>query len=343
MKFNLKSIASALMMAGMVLLSGCDKIKVMIEDRIALKDIQNTCWEFQAPKDLFPKVDEGKLYVKITSHDAWVFNDKGYQAFFGIGTLMDQIALEANGKTIYLDASFASDKKTLTLKYTAQQQREAWESNSLTADEINAKNLADTELSLSKITYNEKIGYWLLTDKPMNNLDKNAIIWGTIECFMPDGRQISFYRNRPGQHTKTKEVFDAADATVRNTREMTIGDKVYEPWVSRTFTKDMANLLNWWSWKDSESGKIVRFTVPKLGSTQYVTAKWQNYSPTGSYENEFEFKFTGSTVLIKENNEEISYKLKYEKGYLTMESFKGTRKFTTYGNRSIEKIEEKDD
>lgn len=346
MKNILKAAYLGLIMASVMFLTGCDKIKVMIEDRIALKDIQNTCWEMQVPKDMFPMVDSGTLYVKITSHDAWIFNDKGFQAFYGIGTLMNQVAFEANGKTSYMDATLSSDKKTLKLKYTAQQQRESWEGimsgNALSQDLPDARNLADIELTLNKIAYSDMIGYWLLTDKPVNSLDKNAIIWGTVECFMPDGRQISFYRNRPGQLVQTKEVFDAAEASSISARSMTIGQIIYEPWVSRTFTKDMANLLNWWTWKNTENGKIAHFTVPKLGSTQYVKAKWQTYSASNQYESETEFKFTGSTILIKEDGEEVSYKLSYSNGILTMESFKGTKTFTTYGNRTTEKVEKED-
>lgn len=347
MKITIKNAAILLLTACTIFLSGCDKIKVMIEDRIALKDIQNTCWEVQVTEGMFPMVENGTLYIKITSHDAWIFNDKGFQAFYGIGTLVNQIAFESNGKTSYMDATLASDHNTLKLKYTAQQQRESWEGimsgNSISQELIDAKNLADVELTLTKVTYNEQLGYWLLSDKPVNYLDKNAIIYGTVESFMPDGRQISYYRNRPGQLVRTKEVFDAATPTTVSTREMTIGQIVYVPWVSRTFTKDMADLLNWWSWKETSTGKIMYFTVPKLGSTQYVKAKWQTYSPGNKYESEAEFKYTGSTILINDGSEEISYKLSYGNGTLTMESFKGNRTFTTYGNRTIEKVEEKKD
>lgn len=347
MKKRIK-FASTLFIASLcILFAGCDKLKVMIEDRIALKDLQNTCWEINVPEDMFPMVQQGTLYAKFTLHDLWIFNDQGFQAFYGFGTLMNQIGLEANGNTNYMDATLSKDKNTLTLKYTVDLQRKSWEGimsgNALSSDLLDSKELADIELTLNKITFKEQDGYWLLTDKPVNNLDKSTIIWGSIECFMPDGRQISFYRNRPGQLTKVKEQKVSKNVTVTNSRRLEIGENIYEPWVSRSFTKDMASLLNWWTWKDTESGKIVHFTVPELGGAQSVTAKWQTYLPGGAFESESEFKYTGSAILLTEGKEEVTYTLSYSNGILTMESFKRTLKFTTNGNRTIEKIEKDDD
>lgn len=289
------------------------------ESNLSMNQLNGTVWQTEVrDSTMFNQVRSGTLFLKFQDRAMWAFNDKGFQAYYnGMSIVHGQIILEHNNRTEGVWGKLSNDEQTLTLEL---------DDRNIVFSKINGSHSVDV------------LGYWISPYSEYMGLQYPVI--DQVEAFMPDGRNISFYRNAPGslyRYSQTSFSFDDKrgchtvssdndfdfDMKVQNDTLTLIeqtgtGTATLVPWTSRKFNSQTCDLLNWWIWSNANEDKFFYFNVPACHEDS-LPARYYVMDLEGNVE-EFKFHTMGRTQLVNLKDEgHQAFICSYVDGHLTLE------------------------